>query len=96
MTTAYHPQMDGQTERFNLVMEDMLWVYVQDYLGSQGDHIALVEFDYNNKHHSIIRITPFKALYDRPYCSWHIGWSRDIELYWDKVWLVIPLRQWKS
>ena len=30
-STSYHPQMDGQTERVNKVLEDMLQIYVSDY-----------------------------------------------------------------
>lgn len=66
MSTAYHPQTDGQTERLNLVMEDMLRACVLDYPGSWEDHLALVEFAYNNSYHSSIGMAPFEALYGRP------------------------------
>lgn len=66
MSTAYHPQTDGQTERLNLVLEDMLRACVLDYPGSWEDHLGLVEFAYNNSYHSSIGMAPFEALYGRP------------------------------
>ena len=51
-STAYHPQTDGQTNRVNQVLEDMLFMYVMDKLTKWKDYLHLVEFAYNNgKHH---------------------------------------------
>ena len=47
-STAYHPQTDGQIERVNQVLEDMLHVYVMDKPTKWEDYLHLVEFAYNN------------------------------------------------
>ena len=43
-STAYHPQMDGQTKRVNQVLQDMLQMYVRDYPKKWEDYLHLVEF----------------------------------------------------
>ena len=50
LSTAYHPQTDGQTERVNQILEDLLRACVLDYGGSWEDHLHLVEFTYNNSY----------------------------------------------
>ena len=47
-STAYHPQTDGQIERVNQVLEDMLHMYVMDKPTKWEDYLHLVEFAYNN------------------------------------------------
>ena len=44
----YHSQMDGQTERVNQFLEDMLRMYVRDYPKIWEEYLHLVEFAYNN------------------------------------------------
>ena len=61
--TAFHPQMDGQSERVIQILEDMLRSCVIDYEGSWDRHIPLVEFVYNNSFQSSIGMEPYKALY---------------------------------
>ncbi|KAI3787749.1 hypothetical protein L2E82_00138 [Cichorium intybus] len=63
MSTAYHPQTDGQTERTIQTLEDMLRASVIDFGGSWDDHLPLAEFTYNNSYHSSIQMAPFEALY---------------------------------
>ena len=46
----YHPQIYGQTERVNQVLEDMLRMYVIDEPSKWEDYLHLVEFAYNNGH----------------------------------------------
>lgn len=63
MSTAFHPQSDGQTERVNRVVEDTLRSYVT---GDQTDwytHLPMVEFAINNSYHTSIRTTPFRLNY---------------------------------
>ena len=50
MTIAFHPQMDGQSERTIQVLEDMLRACVLDLKGSWDEHFPLVEFSYNNSY----------------------------------------------
>ncbi|GJV74427.1 reverse transcriptase domain-containing protein [Tanacetum coccineum] len=61
MSTAYHPQTDGQSERTIQTLEDMLRACVLDFGGSWDVHLSLVEFSYNNSYHSSARCKPFEA-----------------------------------
>ncbi|GJY79653.1 putative reverse transcriptase domain-containing protein, partial [Tanacetum coccineum] len=56
MSTAYHPQTDGQSERTIQTLEDMLRACVLDFRGSWDVHLPLVEFSYNNSYHSQLEI----------------------------------------
>ncbi|GKA95007.1 putative reverse transcriptase domain-containing protein [Tanacetum coccineum] len=73
MSTAYHPQTDGQSERTIQTLEDMLRACVLDFGGSWDVHLSLVEFSYNNSYHSSVRCAPFEALYGRK-CRSPIIW----------------------
>ena len=44
MSTTFHPQTDGQSERTIQVLEDMLQACVLDHKGSGEVHLPLVEF----------------------------------------------------
>ncbi|GJV36636.1 putative reverse transcriptase domain-containing protein [Tanacetum coccineum] len=48
MSTAYHPQTNGQSERTIQTLEDMLRAYVLDFGKGWDKHLPLVEFLYNN------------------------------------------------
>ncbi|GJY28996.1 putative reverse transcriptase domain-containing protein [Tanacetum coccineum] len=65
MSTAYHPQTDGQSELTIRTLEDMLRACVLDFGGSWDVHLPLVEFSYNNSYNSSVRCAPFEALYGR-------------------------------
>ncbi|GJS59079.1 putative reverse transcriptase domain-containing protein [Tanacetum coccineum] len=52
MSTAYHPQTDGQSERTIQTLEDMLKACILNFEGSWDIHLPLVEFSYNNSYHS--------------------------------------------
>ncbi|GJS60322.1 putative reverse transcriptase domain-containing protein [Tanacetum coccineum] len=67
MSTAYHPQTDGQSERTIQTLEDMLRACVLYFRRSWDVHLPLVEFSYNNSYHSSVRCAPFEALYGRKY-----------------------------
>ncbi|GJZ84389.1 putative reverse transcriptase domain-containing protein, partial [Tanacetum coccineum] len=77
ISTAYHPQMDGQSERTIQTLEDMLRACVIDFGKSWDRHLPLIEFLYNNSYHTSIKAAPFKALYDRkcrsPVCWVEVG-----------------------
>ena len=66
MSTTFHPQTDGQSERTIEVLEDMLRACVLDYQGSWEEHLPLVEFAYNNSYQASIQMAPYEALYGRP------------------------------
>ncbi|KAJ9524507.1 hypothetical protein QJQ45_019534 [Haematococcus lacustris] len=59
MSSAYHPESDGQTERVNRVIEEMLRHYVNDAHTDWAEHLPWVEFAINNSWHESIRQTPF-------------------------------------
>ncbi|GJR38573.1 putative reverse transcriptase domain-containing protein [Tanacetum coccineum] len=65
MSTAYHPETDGQSERTIQTLKDMLRACVIDFGKGWGKHLPLVEFSYNNSYHASIKATPFEALYGR-------------------------------
>ncbi|GJR04081.1 putative reverse transcriptase domain-containing protein [Tanacetum coccineum] len=69
MSTAYHPQTDGQSERTIQTLEDMLHACVIDFGKGWDRHLPLVEFSYNNSYHTSIKVIPFEALYGRKYRS---------------------------
>ncbi|GJW02533.1 putative reverse transcriptase domain-containing protein [Tanacetum coccineum] len=75
MSTAYHPQTDGQSERTIQTLEDMLRACVLDFGKGWDKHLPLVEFSYNNSYHTSIKADPFKALYGRK-CRSPICWAK--------------------
>ncbi|GJY74671.1 putative reverse transcriptase domain-containing protein [Tanacetum coccineum] len=74
MSTTYHPQTDGQSERTIQTLEDMLRACVLNIGGSWDVHLPLVEFSYNNSYHSSVRCALFEALYGRK-CRSLIMWA---------------------
>ncbi|KAM0046481.1 putative nucleotidyltransferase, Ribonuclease H [Helianthus debilis subsp. tardiflorus] len=80
MSTAYHPQTDGQSERTIQTLEDMLRACVIDFGNGWEKHLPLVEFSYNNSYHTSIQAAPFEALYGRkcrsPLCWAEVGDSQ--------------------
>jgi hypothetical protein len=65
-TTAFHPQADGQTERVNRVLEDMLRHYVGSTHQTDWDvYLPMAQFAINNSRHSATSTTPFRLNYGR-------------------------------
>jgi transposase InsO family protein len=64
-STAYHPQSDGQTERVNKILEDLLRACVLTFDRNWESSLSYTEFSYNNSHQSSIKMSPFEALYGR-------------------------------
>ncbi|GJS71886.1 putative reverse transcriptase domain-containing protein [Tanacetum coccineum] len=81
MSTAYHPETDGQSERTIQTLEDMLRACVIDFGKGWERHLPLVEFSYNNSYHASIKATPFEALYGRK-CRSPVCWAEvgDVQL----------------
>nr|GEV77653.1 reverse transcriptase domain-containing protein [Tanacetum cinerariifolium] len=74
LSTAYHPETDGQSERTIQTLEDMLRACVIDFGRSWDKHLPLVEFSYNNSYHASIKAASFDALYGRK-CRSLVCWS---------------------
>ena len=74
MSTAFHPQTDGHSERTIYVLEDMQRACVLDHKGSREEHLPLVEFAYNNSYQASIQMAPYEALYGRP-CRSPLCWT---------------------
>lgn len=63
LSTAHHPETDGQTERVNQELEIYLRAYVDFYQDDWMDWLPFAEFAYNNRDHSAIGMSPFFAEY---------------------------------
>ncbi|GJX78764.1 putative reverse transcriptase domain-containing protein [Tanacetum coccineum] len=74
MSTAYHPETDGQSERTIQTLEDMLRACVIDFGKGWVKHLPLAEFSYNNSYHASIKAAPFEALYNRK-CRSPVCWA---------------------
>ena len=75
MSTAYHHQTDGQSERTIQTLEDMLRAVVLDWGDSWEKYLPLVEFAYNDSFHTSIGMSPYEALYGRP-CRTPLCWTQ--------------------
>ncbi|GKB64944.1 putative reverse transcriptase domain-containing protein [Tanacetum coccineum] len=80
MSTTYHPETDGQSERTIQTLEDMLRDCVLEFGKGWDRYLPLVEFSYNNSYHTSIKAAPFEALYGRkcrsPVCWAEVGDSQ--------------------
>ena len=65
MSTAYHPQTDGQTERVNRVLEEALRSYVTASQDDRDRYLPSLQFAYNTARHTSTGETPFFLTYDR-------------------------------
>ncbi|MBW0590325.1 hypothetical protein O181_130040, partial [Austropuccinia psidii MF-1] len=74
LSTSYHPETDGQTERVNQILEQYLWMYVSYHQDDWNTWLPLVEFAYNNSDHSSTKQSPFVTVYgiDSHFDSVHI------------------------
>jgi hypothetical protein len=67
LSTAYHPESDGQTERNNSTLEQYLRTYVSFQQDDWASLLPMAEFAYNNSYHSAIKMSPFMASEGREY-----------------------------
>ncbi|MBW0579415.1 hypothetical protein O181_119130 [Austropuccinia psidii MF-1] len=65
ISTAFHPETDGQTERVNQILEQYLWMYVSYNQDDWYTWLPLAEFSYNNAEHSSTKQSPFFTIYGR-------------------------------
>jgi transposase InsO family protein len=63
MSSSYHLQLDGQTERLNQTMETFLCCFVNACPNKWFSWLSLAEFWYNTSPHSATGFSPFQALY---------------------------------
>jgi transposase InsO family protein len=63
--SAYHPQTDGQTERTNQILEDMLRACALKYEKSWDKSLPYAEFSCNYSYQDSIKMAPYEALYGR-------------------------------
>jgi hypothetical protein len=75
-SSAYHPQTDGQTERTNQVLEDMLRACAFKHGRSWDKRLPYAEFSYNNSYQASLKMAPFEPLYGRKCIT---------SLYWDET-----------
>jgi transposase InsO family protein len=73
-SSAYHPQTDGQTERVNPILEDMLRACALQYGRSWDKSLSYAKFFYNNSYQESLKMAPFEMLYGRR-CRTLLFWS---------------------
>jgi transposase InsO family protein len=73
-SSSYHPQTDGQTERVNQIVEDMLRASIMHFDKSWEKCLSLAELSYNNSYQASLKMAPFEALYGRR-CRTPSNWS---------------------
>jgi hypothetical protein len=73
-SSAYHPQIDGQTERVNQILEDMLRACALQYERSWYMSLPYAEFSYNNSYQESLKMTPFEMLYGHR-CQTLLFWN---------------------
>src|SRR3954463_6835968 len=73
-STAYHPQSQGQVERVNQVLEDMLRACVISFGKKWEESLPFAEFSYNNSYQASLKMAPFEVLYERK-CRTPLNWS---------------------
>jgi hypothetical protein len=73
-SSSYHPQTDGQTERVNQIVEDMLRASIMHFDKSWDKCLSLAEFSYNNSYQASLNMAPFEALCGRR-CRTSLNWS---------------------
>lgn len=63
LSTAYHPETDGQTERVNQTLEQYIRIYCAYQQDDWSEWLPLAEFAYNNADHTSTGTSPFRAIY---------------------------------
>jgi hypothetical protein len=74
-SSAYHPQTDGQTERTNQILEDMLRAYALQDKSGWDKRLPYAEFSYNKSYQAILKMSPFQTLYGRS-CRTPLHWNQ--------------------
>jgi hypothetical protein len=66
MSTAYHPQSDGQTEIVNKILQQYLRCFVHNKPKQRGQYLHWAEWHYNTSIHTAMGFSPFQVVYGRP------------------------------
>jgi hypothetical protein len=74
LSSAYHPQTDGQTERVNQILEVMLRACALQYGRSWDKSLPYAEFSYNNSYQESLKMAPFEMLYGQR-CRTPLFWN---------------------
>jgi hypothetical protein len=77
-SSAYHPHTDGQTERTNQILEDMLRASALQDKISWDKRLPYAEFSYYNSYQASLKISPFEALSGRN-CRTPLHWDQPSE-----------------
>ncbi|KAJ7565990.1 hypothetical protein O6H91_02G084000 [Diphasiastrum complanatum] len=78
MSTTDHPQTDGQTERVNQVLEDMLRAYVSKKQTNWEEYLSILEFAYNSTKHSATGYNPFMLMHGfQPHSPTAVGFKQE-------------------
>nr|AAQ56531.1 putative polyprotein [Oryza sativa Japonica Group] len=72
---AHFIPTDGQTERVNQILEDMLRACALDFGGSWDKNLPYAEFSYNNSYQASLQMAPYEALYGRK-CRTPLLWDQ--------------------
>src|SRR4051812_27011687 len=63
LSTAYHPQTDGQTERANRTLQQVIWTSVNYHRNNWDEYLSAVEFAMNNTYQESTKTTPYMLMY---------------------------------
>ncbi|MBW0477972.1 hypothetical protein O181_017687 [Austropuccinia psidii MF-1] len=77
LSTAFHPETDGQTERVNQILEQYLLMYVSYHQDDWHTWLPLAELSYNNAEHASTKQSPFPTIYGRNPSFYSIHISQD-------------------
>jgi transposase InsO family protein len=77
-SSAYHPQTNGQTERVNQILEDMLRACAWKDSKSWDKCLLYAEFSYKNSYQKSLKMSPFEVLYGRK-CQTPLFWNEPRE-----------------
>ena len=78
LSTAFHPQTNGQSERTIQTLKDMLRSCVLHFKGHWNEYLPFAEFTYNNSYHSSIEMSPYEVLYGNQ-CRTPLCWNETRE-----------------
>ncbi|GJU99150.1 putative reverse transcriptase domain-containing protein [Tanacetum coccineum] len=87
MSTAYHPETNGQSERTIQTLEDMLRACVIDFGKGWVKHLTLAEFSYSNSYHASIKAAPYEAycMVQKNFITVCAGRGYGMPNYWTKL-----------